>query len=247
MTRLAAMALAATLSLPAAAAEVQGAQRWLDLPEIQPAVSVAPGGKSTGVRLCWVSVYSRDKTPTNLRAGPSREAKVVAVLPAERAEAGTRIGPEFQVIAGRQDWFLIRGAHWAGYDLPEKALVLGPAWMAANLASFTIESPSLRRAPNEAAETILKMAPLEGAADNWGPDSAKIERVHGCSGSFVDVSVSLPDGRKARGWATGLCGNQVTTCGGGHVVAEERAGGLYRTEASCREDHDAKACPSASR
>ncbi len=243
MRQLIAMPILLATIVSTVAEERQGASRWLEIHEVASAVRKAPSGKQTGVQLCWLSAYSRDKTSTNLRNGPGPRDKVIAKVPAERDEGGTKIGPEFQIIAGRGDRFLVRGVHWAGYDLPEKELALGPAWMAANLMGFSLESPNLRDVPRETGKVILEMRPREGERDDWGADSAKIDRVYGCSGSFIDVAVTLPDGRKARGWATGLCANQVTTCGGGHVSAEERRGGLYLSEANCAAGTDNKDCP----
>lgn len=238
--------MVAVLLSPSAIADGPAA-RTLTPRETVVAVSTAVGGSMpAGLTLCRLFVYSRDKGDTNLRAAPSRAARIVGTLPGERREAGTRIGPEFQVLAGQGPWFLIRGARWAGYDLPEKRLHRGPSWMAANLVGFTIESLDLLSAPRPDARSVLRLLPLDGAADQaWGPDSATIERVHGCSGSFVDVDVRLPDGRTARGWATGLCGNQVTTCGGGQVIYEARAGGLFLPEAVCAAGGREEDCPPA--
>ena len=245
MTRWRSLMVAALAPLGAGAEEIAGARQALEPAEIRDAVAAAPSGRLAEIRLCNLLVYSRDKTATNLRAGPSRTDKVIATLPPQREEAGTSVGPEFQVIAGLGEWFLIRGAHWAGYDLPEGRLALGPAWMAANLAGFEIWSPDLKKEPREAAETIVTMASPADIEQPWGPDSAKVERVYGCSGSYVDVRVALPDGRRVRGWAAGLCNNQVTTCGGFSDLYEERDDGLYRSPASCRADAGSPGCQAA--
>lgn len=239
------LAMVLLCSPAAVATDAQGAARTLGPLETVAAVRKAVGGRlPADLKLCRVFAYSRDTGETNLRAGPGLAARVVATLPGERPEAGARIGPEFQVLAGRGPWFLIRSAHWAGYDLPAKPLHLGPAWMAANLVAFTIESLDLLAEPREGARSVLRLLPLAGAPDQaWGPDSARIARVHGCSGSYVEVDVQLPDGRAARGWAGGLCRNQVTTCGGGQVLYEARAGGLYLSRKACAERAGGEDCP----
>lgn len=240
--RYALLLLPASLALLPAIAQEPRAP--LEAHAVKAAVERAPGGREAGVRLCWLEAHSRDRTATNLRAGPSRSAKVSAALPPMRREGDDTFGPEFQVIANKGDWFLIRGAHWAGYGADAADLALGPFWMAANLTDFTIWEPKLFKEPRAGADLVVEMRHPDHA---WGPDSAKIERVHGCSGSYVDVSVKLPDGRRARGWASGLCANQVTSCGGAGPAFEERAGGLFRSEAACRETADETSCPASSR
>ncbi|MES2905950.1 MAG: hypothetical protein V4691_02820 [Pseudomonadota bacterium] len=209
---------------------------YLDIGEIKPAVAKALGSKTKDVHLCSFEVYLRDSGKTNLRAAPHSNAKIVGSLPAPEPEYGTTISPRVQVIGGKEGWFLVRAGRWADRE-KDKMLFEGPAWMAANLADFTIEG-GLYTAPVEEAPPVAKLAPLPGTADNWGSDSVKIDKVFGCSGSFVDASVITPDDRKFRGWATGICANQLTTCGGGHRIYEEREGGIYPSAAACREDDD---------
>jgi hypothetical protein len=36
--------------------------------------------------------------------------------------------------------------------------------------------------------------------------------VFGCSGAFAEAAVHMDGERPTRGWVTGICSNQVTTC-----------------------------------
>jgi hypothetical protein len=39
-----------------------------------------------------------------------------------------------------------------------------------------------------------------------------IDRVYGCSGAYAEVMVHMEGEPPLRGWVTGICSNQVTTC-----------------------------------
>jgi hypothetical protein len=60
--------------------------------------------------------------------------------------------------------------------------------------------------------------------------AARLVTVHGCSGSMLDVTMRLADGRTVRGWSGGACANQVTTCGGGGRIAIERDGRIVPSD-----------------
>jgi hypothetical protein len=168
----------------------------------------------TRVTPCNISGYTEDPDPqgTNVRAAPRRDAPVIGVLPHAVPSAGTTIAPEFEIIGSRDGWLLIRDAFQGSYeDAPERRVFAGPGWVAGNLVRFTINSSALRAAPHDTAREVLQLFGSNDAS-GWGPDSVTIERVHGCSGSFAEVSIQTPAGKRARGWATHLCNNQVTTC-----------------------------------
>jgi hypothetical protein len=63
------------------------------------------------------------------------------------------------------------------------------------------------------------VAQLRGS--DWGPDSAPdsaiVSAVHACSDKYVEVTVSLPGGKSARGWSWTPGSNQLTTCDGSSV------------------------------
>jgi hypothetical protein len=178
--------------------------RQLDPSEVPSAVRKASGYRP-GINLCWLNAFSIDTDPqgTNIRAAPDRNAPIITKIPGERDEAGNKIGPEFQVIGSVDGWLLIRQVTWAGYDLNEKLIFNGLGWIAAGLVSFSAEDPWLRSAPRADASRVRGFSPDENAAPGLEVNDAIIKRVHHCSGSFVDVDLEAPDGRKARGWVTG--------------------------------------------
>lgn len=187
------------------------------------------------MRLCSLHLYSNDADAkgTNIRAAPSVNAPIIGTLPGKRAEADTKIGPEFQVLGAKGGWLLIRNAHWAAYVHEEELLFPGPGWIAAKFVGFEIEHGWLYDTPQGHGQRILKLSSLDQAdsESHWGPEDVRVERVYGCSGSFLEVDIETPNGQKKRGWVTGVCGNQVTTCGGGDAFVEERKGKLVVIDA----------------
>jgi hypothetical protein len=175
--------------------------------------------------VCRFPAFLVDTDPagTNIRAGPRADAPVVARLPGRNGD----IGPEVEVVGNKGAWFLIRNAAWGDYpDAVKPArLFAGPGWVAAALVGFATEDRRLRQGPALAAATVME---LEGDAGGgvWGPSEVAVRRAYRCSGSFVEIDVETPDHRKAHGWATQICANQVTTCGGGLEILEEREGRL---------------------
>lgn len=161
-------------------------------------------------RVCSFSAHTIDPDPagTNVRSAPSATASILATLPQEAGEGDAAFSPEFDVIGFKRGWFLIENVAVGHYgDEPVRTIFKGPGWVAAKLVGFTINDHRLREEPGGSAKIV---AELTGA--DWGPDSAIVKKVHDCSGAFVDVTVETPDGAERRGWATGLCANQVTTC-----------------------------------
>lgn len=161
-------------------------------------------------RSCTFSAHTIDLDPagTNIRSAPNATALPLARLPREAGEGDAAFSPEFEVIGFKKGWFLIKNAAVGHYgDEPVRTIFKGPGWVSAKLVGFTINNHRLYDAPDSSAKVVGE---LIGA--DWGPDSAIVKEVHDCSGAFVNVTLETPDGAERRGWATGLCANQVTTC-----------------------------------
>ena len=165
-----------------------------------------------GVTACAISGWSDDKDPAglNVRAGPDKSAAIIGRIPPERMQGYESIAAEFDIIGSRDGWLLIRDVHYADYGegKGDRAVLAGPGWVYADKVRFTINDNDLRGAPDRAARTVMKLITPDHTA---GPDSAIIEHVYGCNGAFADILVHLR-GPSARGWVTGICSNQVTTC-----------------------------------
>ncbi len=196
------------------------ADEWRKQLDAVPAlVSRAPAGSSVTNR-CWIA-GALDHGANNrvaIRAAPRADARVLRTIPSFRLEDGDRIAPEFMVIGAREGWLLIHGVGFAGYDTPARTLWAGSGWIVARHVKVQIESFRLHRDPDPTSPLAADMTPSSPA------EEARLVTVHGCSGSMLDVTMRLGDGRTARGWSGGACSNQVTTCGGGGRIAIEKGG-----------------------
>jgi hypothetical protein len=174
---------------------------------------VAATVDTTGVTACALSGWSNDPDPNglNIRTAPRADAEIIGRVPPAKMQAGDSYAAEFDIVGSRNGWFLVRGVKYRDYGAGkgDRVLFAGPGWVFADKVRFTINRVEVRTAPVDSAPVATK---LRSADDSAGPDSAFIDHVFGCSGAFVEASVHM-DGKPAvRGWVTGICSNQVTTC-----------------------------------
>ena len=165
---------------------------------------------TAGVTTCALSGWSNDPDPAglNIRAAPRADAEIIGRVPrpGEKDEAA-----EFEIIGSRNGWFLITGVKFVDYytGKGDRAVFAGPGWVFADKVRFLINNADVRSAPAKNASVLAKLRTPDGAS---GPDSATIAHVFGCSGAFAEAAVHMEGQRPVRGWVTGICSNQVTTC-----------------------------------
>jgi hypothetical protein len=165
---------------------------------------------------CDFRAWSKDRDPAglNVRAAPRRDAPVVARLPAPRDEDGESHAVEFHVVGGAPGWLLIERAEYADYGAGAKPVFAGRGWVAAALVDVGVQDEHVRRAPAATAEAVD--APRALADDTR--EYLALGRILACRGGWIDIEGAFrageatTGGRAVRGWVTGLCGNQVTTC-----------------------------------
>jgi hypothetical protein len=178
-----------------------------------PGLALAADIDTAGATSCVLSGWSDDHDPAglNIRAAPKKNAKVIGRLPPPQAQTGDSYAAEFKIIGSRDGWLLISSAKFADYGggKGDEILFAGPGWVFADKVRFLINDSNLREAPDPGAPVILKLASEDHTS---GPDSANIDHVFGCDGSFADIAVHMPQSPRVRGWATRICANQVTTC-----------------------------------
>jgi hypothetical protein len=177
------------------------------------AAGVAATVDTAGVTACALSGWSNDPDPSglNIRAAPRADAEIIGHVPPPEAQAGDRYAAEFRIIGSRNGWFLVSRVKFTDYGRGkgDRLLFGGSGWVFADKVRFVINRAEVRGAPAENAQIVATLRTADGAS---GPDSATIDHVFGCSGAFAEAAVHMEGQRQARGWVTGICSNQVTTC-----------------------------------
>lgn len=166
---------------------------------------------------CDIWAWSSDEDPKglNVRAAPRADAPVLGRLPAPRQVDGYSFAVEVRIIGSRNGWFLIDRAEFADYGDPGQAGVVfeGKGWVSGRLLSLTAGGQAIRAESAETSKKIVDLVGEDGNGNAYGPDSLIVERVHACRGEWAEVEGVLggPNTRH-RGWVTGICSNQATTC-----------------------------------
>jgi hypothetical protein len=179
------------------------------------AAGVAATVDTAGVTACTLSGWSGDPDPAglNIRAAPRADAEIIGRVPPPEDQAGDSYAAEFRIIGSRNGWFLINSVKFADYGngKGDRVVFGGPGWVFADKVRFLINRAEVRGAPAENAPILAKLR-LQTPHRASGPDSAKIDHVFGCSATFAEATVHMEGQRQTRGWVTGICSNQVTTC-----------------------------------
>lgn len=164
------------------------------------ASAVPPG---TGHAGCSIAAHLADPDPagTNVRAGPSQNAPILAHLPQHRSIGGDAVAPEVAIVGFDHGWAKVRRIRFADYGDGETILLEGSGYISGKLLSGTLQA-GLRAGP-DGSSALLAIAE---------PEATVVEAIDDCSGQFAHVSVRLEDGRRVSGWTIRLCANQVTTC-----------------------------------
>jgi len=169
---------------------------------------------TAGATACEVRAFAIDRDPkgTNVRSAPRANAPIIGhLVPMIRIDKDEYSGVDFDIVAFKDGWFLIKNGSNDGLKLDATHKDDGRGWISARVVSVQLRVPALRSAPRREAREIAHLV-----GDNWGPDSVTVSAVHGCQGPYMEVTTT-PIGGKApvRGWSYKPCSNQLTTCDGG--------------------------------
>ncbi|MCE1235492.1 MAG: hypothetical protein LWW93_03955 [Hyphomicrobiales bacterium] len=164
---------------------------------------------------CDFRAWSKDPDPAGLavRAKPDGRSAVLARLPPPRLEGGERFAVEVRVIGSRDGWMLIDRGEFVGYVLDGKTVFTGRGWVSGRMLETSIQDERVRAAPETIA--AVRDAPRRTASGEEG-ELLRLDRILACAGRWIEIEGRFSEGegagRATRGWVTGLCGNQVTTC-----------------------------------
>jgi hypothetical protein len=177
------------------------------------------------VTACDFKALANDHTREglNIRAEPRADAGVLGRLPIVENPYHEKIAADVHVIGARNGWFLIEGAGYGDYDLPKPLppVYAGRGWVWGRLLTSTLQTSSLKAAPDKNAATVVEF-------DGWFAATAMLD----CKGDWVRIETPLStkdytlkpimpsDGPRntVRGWGQRSCTHQRTTCDFGSSV-----------------------------
>jgi hypothetical protein len=177
---------------------------------------------ANGVVACKFDAFSTDSDPhgLNVRAGPGTAYRVIATLPPPKDDIAT----EFSITGAKDGWFRIDQATVPNYgDDNDKSAFTGEGWISGRYVGFWLETDALHRISWTTSPVVVDFSQKGPNGEEGGVDKFKLERVYNCRGFWVEVGGTY-FGKHVRGWAWGICANQVTTCGGGWAMPEDELG-----------------------
>ncbi|MDP2334450.1 MAG: SH3 domain-containing protein [Reyranella sp.] len=170
---------------------------------------------SAGIAPCAISAWSTDRDPRGLdvRAGPGTGSPVIARLPPPLEVAGYTFAAEVSITGSKDGWFRIDSAILNDYvDAREPEVVFkGEGWVSGRRLGLLLNHGDLHRGPTGSAPVVARLVKEDPDGKRHGPDSFIVDRLDACRGNWVEVEGTFL-GARLRGWATGTCSNQVTTC-----------------------------------
>lgn len=183
------------------------------------ALARPPVVDKAGATSCAFHARSEDRDPAgqNIRAAPRGDAEVVGRLPAMRkSESAGDYFVEVRVTGSKDGWFLIDRAEFEDYDGGKEMALRMEGWISGRYLQFDVEDAPVRAAPAKAAAVLDRAQ--SGASVAGKSEYLQVGRALSCKGAWIEIEGDIHDAdtrkplRKVRGWVTGACSNQVTTC-----------------------------------
>ncbi len=174
-----------------------------------------------GVETCAVSAWSTDSDPDglNVRAAPDSKATIIGSLPAPRETHGERFATEVSITGSSDGWLRISEGLVIDYigDDPTDTAFEGVGWVSGRHLGLGLNYRYLHSGPSLDTPIVARLVGKDAEGVVYGPDSFRVDRIHACRGDWVEVEGApeidgVPAGARLRGWTTGTCSNQVTTC-----------------------------------
>jgi hypothetical protein len=167
--------------------------------------------ETQGATACDIGAFATDHNPkgTDARAAPRADAAVIGHLPPLfYLSKDDYTGAEFRVIGAKDGWLLIEKVR---YENTLEYAFEGPGWIPGNLAAVQIGDERLFAAPLANAPIIVWL--MDGVR-GWGGTSFQVTQIHSCQGKFAEITVQPPEKnlKPHRGWVSGTCTAQLTTC-----------------------------------
>ncbi|WP_127522040.1 hypothetical protein [Mesorhizobium sp. Z1-4] len=185
-------------------------QRWMYRTACASALLFVSAASPAAEEACDIWAWTLGTDVVEVHSGPGSDFPVIAELPAPVEINGDRFAPEVTVTGSQDGWFRIEDAIVISYtsDDPDVVAFEGKGWVPGSSLGLLLNRIALYVTPSADADVVARLLNEEEGA---GPDSFRVSRLHACKGDWVEVEGDLM-GAESRGWATGTCSNQVTTC-----------------------------------
>jgi hypothetical protein len=159
---------------------------------------------------CEISAWTLGEDEVEVRRGPGADFPVIAKLPPPVEAEGDPYSTELSVTGSKQGWFRVEEAIVIDYiwDDPVETVFSGEGWVSGGDLGLALNHRYLYAGASTESRVVATLVdPVAGA----GPDSFIVDRLYACQGDWVEVKGEFV-GSRHRGWTTGTCSNQVTTC-----------------------------------
>lgn len=194
-----------------------------------PVKGAMPAPLPSGVSACGFDAIPDDSESAGLavRDAPRSDARVLARLPLldDKERVFTTNGkewPQFHVIGFKDGWFLIEGANYP-LDAIMPKLYAGRGWVDGKRITTNLFRDTLKATPSNAAPEVVYLRGTRKEGIPYEPYGFETQIV-GCSGPWLEVEISLPDGKSTsgkvvsppggmiRGWTDKSCPEQHGAC-----------------------------------
>ncbi|WP_140909056.1 SH3 domain-containing protein [Cognatiluteimonas lumbrici] len=179
------------------------------------ALVLALGAQAAEPTPCTLEAWSTGTTPAERRihAGPGADTPVITTMPAPIEFAGFTFRVTLTITEARDGWFRVSLAMADNpiLDALPSIVFKGDGWVSGEYLGLVLNHVHLYAEPSGEAAVVAKLAALDEDGVLWGSDSTVVTRLLDCRGDWVSLEGTLL-GREVRGWTTGTCANQVTTC-----------------------------------
>lgn len=179
------------------------------------ALAAGLAGATAAETACAFRAWSKDPDPNGLavRAAPRADARLLARLPPPRDDGGERIAVEVGVVGSKDGWLSIDGAAFPDLGNGARRVFRGRGWVSGRLIDVAVQDERVRAAPSDGAPVLAAPA---GGTGGPADESLRLVRILACRGAWIEVEAEIHSdagaARPVRGWVTGLCPSQVTTC-----------------------------------
>lgn len=163
----------------------------------------------------WAWVTDTDPDGLAVRKGPSLSEPVIGNLPPSVEVEDYTFRTEVAVTGSRDGWFRISSGTVPDYfgETDGRSVFEGEGWVQGSHLGLLMNDAKVYGEPRAGSVPLAEWRNLAGdtTVGAVGADSFTVDQLFACRGSWVELQASYGEIRQ-KGWVTGTCANQVTTC-----------------------------------